>query len=188
MNERIEIGLPDKLQIRRRGSEIEIVRSWFGPKTVFVTVFAVFWIGFLYFWYAKLGEARGEVSAVMTYFPLIHVAVGVGIAYYALCGWLNRTRITVGRGKLSLRHGPLPWIGNLELDAQAIRQVYVRQVFSTANHSTSVRYDINVLTRDGRAVKFAGGIENSEQALYIEQEVEKFLGIKDQPVKGGFPG
>jgi hypothetical protein len=114
------------------------------------------------------------------------VAVGVGITYYVLCGWLNRTRITVGRGKVSVRHGPLPWFGNLEMDSSALKQLYVKEVISNSRNGTTVRYDLNALTREGRSIKFAGGMETSDQALYIEQEIEKFLGIKDGPVKGEY--
>lgn len=188
MDNRVDVGLPDRLQINRRGSEIELVRSWFGPQVVFMTVFAVFWDGFLYSWYSSLGDFKGGMDSIFFYLPLIHVAVGAGITYYALCGWLNRTRITVGCGKVSVRHGPLPWVGNLEMDSSAIKQLYAKQVVSSTRNGTSVRYDVVALTRDGRSIDFAGGMESSEQALYIEQEVEKFLGIKDQPVKGEYAG
>jgi hypothetical protein len=188
MDDRIEVGLPDKLEINRRGSEIEIVRTWFGPQVLFMTVFAVFWDGFLYFWYSKLGELKGGMDSMAFYFPMIHVAVGAGITYYVLCGWLNRTRITVGRSKVSVRHGPLPWFGNLEMDATAIKQLFAKEIISSSRSGNTVRYDLNALTRDGRNIKFISGIENSDQALYIEQEIEKFLGIKDGLVKGEYIG
>jgi hypothetical protein len=186
MDDRIEVGLPDKLEINRRGSEIEIVRTWFGSQVLFITAFAVFWDGFLFSWYSMLGEFKGGMDSMFFYFPLIHVAVGVGITYYALCGWLNRTRITVGRGKVSVRHGPLPWFGNREMDSSAIKQLYAKEMISTSRNGTTVSYDLNALTRDGRSIKFVGGLENSDQALYIEQEIEKFLGVKDGPVKGEY--
>jgi len=188
MNDRIEVGLPDKLEINRRGSEIEIVRTWYGAHVLFMTAFVVFWDGFLYVWYSQLGEFPGGMGSLMFYFPMIHVAVGAGITYYVLCGWLNRTRITVGRGKVAVRHGPLPWFGNLEMDSSAIKQLYAKEMISSSRNGTTVHYDLNALTRDGRSITFVGGMENSDQALCIEQEIEKFLGIKDGVVKGEFPG
>lgn len=185
MENRIEVGLPDKLALNRRGSEIEIVRTWFGSQVLFMTFFAVFWDGFLYFWYAKLGDSP---DPMMRYFPMIHVAVGIGITYYVLCGWFNRTCITVGRGKVSVRHGPLPWFGNLEMEASALKQLYAKERITSSRNGTTVRYDLNALTSDGRSIKFVGGMENSDQAVYIEQEIEKFLGIKDGQVKGEYAG
>jgi hypothetical protein len=38
--------------------------------------------------------------------------------------------------------------------------------------------------RDGTDVKLIGGLEKPEQAVYIEQQIESFLGIVDHPVQG----
>ena len=42
MSERMELGLPDKLELRAQGTGIEIVRKWFGWKVILTTAFAVF--------------------------------------------------------------------------------------------------------------------------------------------------
>ena len=46
--------------------------------------------------------------------PIAHVAVGVGLTYYTLTRLMNRTRIEVSRDELTIRHGPLPWRGNMD--------------------------------------------------------------------------
>jgi hypothetical protein len=97
-NNKIEIGLPDKLEPYHRGSYIEIVRKWFGYRIIFMTVFAIFWDGFLFMWYSKVGEGADPMAF---YFPLIHVAVGIGLTYAVVAGWLNRTYILVGQGKIA---------------------------------------------------------------------------------------
>ncbi len=44
-----------------------------------------------------------------------------------------------------------------------------------------------MVTRDGRKVKLTSDLESSEEALYLEQAIERALGIKDQPVRGEIP-
>jgi hypothetical protein len=179
----MDIGLPDKLTLNYRGTGFEIVRTWLGWQAIFLTVFAVFWDGFLFFWYS-MALGFGAVNMMMVLFPLIHVAAGVGITYTALAGWLNATRISVDQGKVTVRHGPLPWLGNKDLDATNIQQLYSKEKISTGRNSTSVTYEVHAITADGRNEKLVSGLESSEQALYIEQEVERHFHIEDTPVRG----
>jgi hypothetical protein len=45
-------------------------------------------------------------------------------------------------------------------------------------------YEVRAVTQEGRNTKLVGGLETSEQALSIEQAIEKRLGIRDVPVAG----
>jgi hypothetical protein len=181
MAKRMDLGLPDKLELRNEGSGIEIIRKWFGWKTLFLTVFAVFWDGFLLVWYSFTLPMG---LTLFTLFPLIHVAAGVGITYTALTGWINRTRIRVDQGRISVRHGPLPWLGNKDLDGSTLKQLYSKEKVSRGRNSTSITYEVHAITNTGKNVKLVSGLESSEQALYIEQEIERYFGIEDAPVRG----
>ena len=181
MGKRMDLGLPDKLELRNQGTGIEIVRTWFGWSVIATTAFAVFWDGFLFFWYSM---AFGTGNAMMTLFPLIHVAVGVGVTYAALAGWVNRTRIAVDQGRISVRHGPLPWLGNKDLDGSNLKQLYSKEKISRGRNSTSVKYEVHAITTSGKNEKLLSGLETSEQALYIEQEIERYFRIEDAPVRG----
>jgi hypothetical protein len=184
MAKNIKLGRPEKLQLFNRGSSLEIVRKWFGRKIVLLTVFAAGWDGFLLIWILDAGLTADPMS----YFPLLHLAAGIGITYYVVAGWLNRTSIRVERGKLAVRHGPIPWLGNKELEASNLKQLYVKEHAPQAGRSTTVTYEVHAITRDDRNIKLVSGLEASEEALYIEQEIETYLGIEDIPVKGGFVG
>lgn len=184
MEKRIELGLPDQLELRNQGSGIEIIRRWFGWRVLLVTAFAVFWNGFLYSWYSFALSFDSPLASYMTLFPLIHVAAGVGLAYTALAGWLNRTRIAVDQGRISVRHGPLPWLGNKDLDGSTLKQVYSKEKISRGRNSTSTTYEVHAITASGKNEKLLSGLETSEQALYIEQEIERYFRIEDAPVRG----
>ena len=177
----MDIGLPEKIRFLDHVSHIEIVRTWFGMQTLFLTAFAVFWDGFLFFWYSNIPE-DGPLMVVL--FPLLHVAVGVGVSYYALTGWFNRTHIYVGQGRLGVRHGPLPWPGNKEIDAHDVKQLYAKEKISRSRNSTTVTYELRAVTKSGRNVKLVGGLESQEQAIFIEQKIERYLRIEDAPVPG----
>jgi hypothetical protein len=179
----MDIGLPDKLTLNYRGSGFEIVRKWLGWQTIFLTVFAVFRDGFLLFWYST-ALGFGAVNMMMVLFPLIHVAAGVGISYAALAGWFNTTRISVDQGKVTVRHGPLPWLGNKDLDGASLTQLYSKEKVSRGRNSTSVTYEVHAITATGKNEKLVSGLDSSEQALYIEQEIERHFHIEDMPVRG----
>ena len=181
----IELGLPDKVELHHRGSYIEIVRKWFGWQIVFLTGFAVFWNGLLFKWYTSIPD---EVDLMAVLFPLMHVAVGVGLTYYVLAGWFNRTHIFVNHGKIAVRHRPIPWFGNKEIAASNLQQLYAKEKVSHSNSGTTVRYEVHAITHRGRDAKIVGGLESSEQALFIEQQIEKYLHIADAPVKGEYGG
>jgi hypothetical protein len=181
MAKKIDLGLPDKLAMAYTGSGFEISRKWFGWQIIFLTFFAIFWDGFLFFWYSM---AFVTGSAIMMLFPLIHVAVGIGITYTALAGWVNTTRITVNQGRIAVRHGPLPWIGQRDLDASDVKQLYSKEKISRGRNSTTTTYEVHAVTHTGKNVKLLSGLESSEQALYIEQEIERYFRIEDAPVKG----
>lgn len=177
----VEVGLPAKLERRRTAEGMEITRRWFGWQVVFMTAFAAFWDGFLVVWYMQAGKS-GDLMMVL--FPLIHVGVGVGITYHAFIGWFNRTHIVFSPRKLTIAHRPFPWIGSLELNARTLKQLYSKERISRGRNGTSVTYEVHAVTKDGRSRRILGGLENSEQALYIEQEIESYLGIEDRPVRG----
>lgn len=174
-----EIGLPDKLERRRTDAGMEIVRRWFGFHILFLTAFACMWDAFLVYWYS-IALTKGDLGEIL--FPLVHVAAGVGITYYVACGWVNRTHVVFNPQRITIRHKPLPWLGNREINAQNLKQLYSKVTY--ANNGRSVHYSVHALTKDGRNVEILGGLDNGEQALYIEQEIENYLGIKDAPVRG----
>jgi hypothetical protein len=182
MIERIEVGLPEGLDVVRHGSHIEIVRKWFEWKVVAITGFALLWDGFLINWYMNVAPRADPMA---TYFPLIHVAVGIGITYYVIAGWLNRTHILVGRGKVIVHHRPIPWFGNSEIDASTLKQLYAQErVIQRRRGRSTSTFEVRAVTHDGRNRSLVGSLASEEQALSIEREIEKHLGIRDIPVAG----
>jgi hypothetical protein len=183
-----ELGIPEKIKIDKDFQHLHIVRKWFGFKFIFLTLFAIVWDGFLIFWYvtAFLSFAGGAGELLMLLFPLLHVALGIGLTYYVLTGYLNSTVIDVDFNSITVEHGPLPFWGNKQVVSKMIAQLYCKRDDTLGNRGfyNANGYAVHAITVDRRNIKLLSGLDNSEQALFIEQEIESFLKIEDKPVKG----
>ena len=87
MNDFVDIGLPDKMNITRQYDSMTIIRKWFGWDVIFITVFAVIWNGIIFKNYSNLESYES--------LPWIHILVGVFISYYAITGMFNKTSIYI---------------------------------------------------------------------------------------------
>ncbi len=160
--------------------ELSLSWRWFSPgKHLFMLIFAVGWNSFLVFWYQAVSQ--GGAPWLFYVFPLVHVAVGVSMAYGALTGLVNRTTITVGDRELTVRHGPLPWRGNHTIAHRDVAQLFC-QKHMTKNKSAHT-FAVHAQLQD-RELELVSNLPEARQALYIEQLIEGALGIEDAPVAG----
>ena len=163
-----------------------ITRRWFSCVFIFLAFFCVFWDGFLVFWYSIAFGAGAPLIAKL--FPILHLALGIGLTYFTLAGFVNRTTIEVASDELTIQHGPLPWFGNHRLPVDQLEQLYSRQVVNQGkNGRISYSYKVNAVTREGKKITLLSGLTESDQALFVEQQLEQHLGIKDRPVPGELP-
>jgi hypothetical protein len=181
--QRAKAALPSRFEVEEDGTTTRITWRWFTGKTLKLALFCVTWDSFLVFWYGA-ALTQKNTPWLMVVFPVLHVSVGLGLTYKVLADFLNRTRIEVNRALLTIRHGPLPWGGNQVLPGRSLAQLYGEEVISTSDDSTSVSYSLVALDRQGRKVKLLSGLEEKDQVLYLEQALERRLGIEDAPVDG----
>jgi hypothetical protein len=179
----LDVGMPDKMDVSHKGSYLEITRRWIGAKVFFMVPFTIFWCGFLVFWYSKAMDIE---NLTFRLFPLLHVGVGIWLLYSTTAGLINKTTVRVGFERITVRHGPVPYFGKT-ISAMDIKQLYSKEKTSYSSRQRSVSYEIHAMTQAGKNVKLVTRLESSEQALFIEQEIEKYLGIKDRPVRGEIP-
>ena len=179
---RPEVPLPPKFRMEDWGRDLVITWRWFSPKFLALAFFCAFWDGFLVFWYVM--AFRQGAPLVMKLFPILHLAVGVGLTYFTLAGFLNRTAVKVSRDALGISHSPLPWPGNRVLPSTEIEQLYCGERMHRHRHSCSYSYQLNAVGRDGSKIKLISGLEEPEAALFLEQAIEARLGIQDRPVRG----
>lgn len=164
------------------GASVTVTRRWFAPHYVFLAFFCVAWDGFLVFWYSNLGNTPGPFSVIAAVFPIAHVAAGVGLTYFTLAGFLNRSTFSLNDQSLMVRHGPLPWKGNHTIDRNDIKQLYCEESVSRNRNNTNRTYYLSAVLVDGRQVRL--GSMPMNHAKYIEDLLEERLGITDMQVPG----
>jgi hypothetical protein len=185
--------MPERITRELLPSGLRLSYRWLRPAAYFFVVFCVFWNAFLVFWFApatagldltKGIDALPGPRLMMLLFPLLHVAAGIGLAYFTACLFVNRTVIDVSPREIRVQVGPLPWRGNLAVPPAQVAQIYREEIVRHTKNGRSVSYHLSVATKDGRKLKLLSGVPSADQALYLEQEIERHLGIRDQPVTG----
>ncbi len=180
---RPKVALPSKFEVDDRGYDgMRVSWRWFSPKHIGALVFCIAWDSFLLFWYGIALTA--DAPWIMIVFPIAHVAVGVGMTYATLAGFVNRTDVEVSRARLSIRHGPIPWLGNLDVSGRELTQLYSTEEINRGKNGTTTTYTLNAIDRSGVKRKLLKGLTEIEQVLWLEQALERHLGIEDRPVEG----
>lgn len=180
---RAEVPLPSGIRVEQWGHELCLARRWFTPAVLFLLFFCVAWDGFLVFWYS-MAFSDANTPWIMIVFPVAHVAIGIGLTYFTIASLLNTTRIRVANGQLSVRHGPLPWLGSCDISVDDIEQIFCSEKTKHGENGSHTFYGVNAMLTDGRKIKLVSGLSEADQALYIEQTIEDHLHIPDRPVGG----
>jgi hypothetical protein len=185
--------LPEKMVREVLPNGVAFTYRWFGLQYLFLAFFCVIWNSFLFSWYtaatsgvdwSKGLEALQADRLSMLLFPIGHLAVGIGLTYYTICGFVNRTRVAVASRVITISHGPLPWRGNRTVPGSDVQQLYREEVVSRTKNGTRTSYQLSAIRKDNSKVKLLAGLAGADLALFLEQEIEQALGIRDQPVSG----
>lgn len=161
-------------------------RSWRTPQLKGLLAFCIFWDGFMVLWYTIIGM-MDDPPLTHVLFPLLHVAVGVGLTYRVLAGFVNTTTLTVRDRALSIRHFPLPWRGSRTLASSEIRQLYSGRKVRESRNDLATSFFLGAVLADGSKVPLVSDLANEEQALFLEQRLEDHLELRDEPVEGELP-
>ena len=190
--ERAPVSLPERFDVQGSGRNIRIRWRWFKVAELFLIPFAIAWNVFLVGWYSIAfgvgSDVPGGMGLIMMVFPLAHVAVGVGVAYRAVANLVNRTTVAAVDGTLRVRHGPLPWWPNPTVPLRDLEQLYVTRKVVRGKNGTSVTFELRAVTRAHRTQLLLGGLAALDQALWLEQELERALDIRDRAVAGEYKG
>ena len=184
----LEYETPPAVSVHEKDNEIQLNRRWFSWSALPVLGFAAVWDAFLVGWYAMAANVPGGVGTLFFVFPLIHVGVGVGLTYFGLAKVFNRTKIWSDGHKIRVTHGPFKWRKPREVYVSAIRQLYVHQSDVKRRRQPSVGqlFAVHALLEGGGSLPLVEGLTSHFDALFIEQELERFLKLDTAPVRGEY--
>lgn len=181
--ERPETPMPKGFSVEGGTGDLKITRPWLNESTGGLTVACLIWNGIMAVWYGMaITQGQWPIAACGSIFAL----VGLGLAYGTLASHLNKTVITVNSSGLEVKSGPIPAPGNKRLEAMTLKQLYTKQIMSRSR-VTSYHYQVRAINSENQDHIVVEGLTDPMQALYIEQEIEQSLGIKDRPVRGEMP-
>ena len=178
--------MPEGVEALKLKSELDIRLNW--QKTTskggrgFITLFTFLWNLILLPF--VLAIIIGGNWGILLFISL-HLAVGLGLLWYTLAVYFNRTSLSISKRSLRVRSLPirLPTFRSKDLDVEAIQQLYVsKYTASTTNGVPNYAYALYAVMKDGTKVSLLRGM-NRETQRYIEKEIEGFLGIPNKGVK-----
>lgn len=178
---RPQVSLPPGFTVETVGNVLSITRRWFRPSAWMLVFFALFWNGFMVVWH---GIALTTGTWIMSLFGLLHTGVGLWLIYYVAALFANRTVIRASPALLEVAHGPVPWRGNLRMEATGIGQLYCTEKIRRSKNGTRTGYRVEAILPDNRRKVLVEGLDDADHALFIEQQIERHLRIADRPVEG----
>ncbi len=177
---RQEIVMPEGTDVLHLPNMLDIQISWFksAPKGLigFLSFFNIMWNGILAFIVSSGPEAL--------MFSIFHIAIGLVMLYWLASLFLNKTEVIVTTQYIDIKHGPLrnPFKPSIHLNSNEIKQLYVQKYKSgEINDRPTYAYALHAILNKGNSTQLLKGMDKDTQ-LYLEQEIEKHLNIKDQRV------
>lgn len=187
-----EVPLPKGITVEQDYEGLKITRRWFNLSAIFLTFFCLIWDGSIVMLFIF---SISSGTYVMALAGSIHAIAGVCLTYWCIALYLNKTTITVSSYLIKVLHSPLPFPGSKEFPIDQLNQVFIKERVKTSRSSGSYAassqyysYDVYILDKNNSETKIVSNLNDKSQALYIEQEIEKYLDIEDQYVPGSVTG
>ena len=166
---RSRVQLPAGMSMTTTADQVVIRRRWLRQKHWFL----LFIIGGAAVYVAYLWAAIGASAwlVVGTLFVL-------SWNYHLAAMFLNSTVVTANATSVSVRHGPLPslFARNAAVHKHAVEQLYA------AKHGP--QFAVLAKLRSGDPLRLVAPLITAEQAMFVEQQLEKALGLVDVAVEG----
>jgi hypothetical protein len=159
-----------------------IMRRWYAPKLLLVLLGCLAWDGCVVGSYADAFQ-HSRISLLNVPLGIVQVAMAVGLTYYTLAGFVNRTWMTAERGTLTIRHAPLPWFGNRTMPAANIAKLYCTQVRMVNKESIDITYTLWAALKGGAKIPLITDLPDADQGVFLQQRFEDRLAIVDVPLQ-----
>ncbi|MCP3136828.1 hypothetical protein [Pyxidicoccus xibeiensis] len=179
---RAPVPLPSRFQVEEVDGTLRLRWRWVSVHVFSEFIFAAIldaMVALTVVTYISGDTKLGELLCLSPF-----AVLAVLLTYRVMMLLLNHTTLEVSRHQLSIRHGPIPGRRDLELKGSQLTQLYGRECVHKGNVGDTLTYDLIARDDKGREVTLLAGLEEVQQVLFLEQQLERRLGIEDTPVEG----
>ena len=186
------VPMPKQMIVAEGPESLTVEWKWSGMPTIFFLCFAVFWnFGVAVFIFAALSpwvkKEEGAIGLHFWLFMIPFVLIGIGTGWMALAFLLNKTKVSVEEKVLTVTHRPVRWFGERRLEASKISQLFCSEyVAYKQNEVPQYRMCVNAHMHDGSHLQLIKGLNENGQAFYLEDLLERHLGITDRSMPGEY--
>jgi hypothetical protein len=177
----VPVALPDGFRLDDDGMERRVSWRWFSWYAMRGIIFAVIFslpLAFVLYAYANSPDKSWPAPALAI---TLSLALPAAATIY---GWLaylvNRTTVRVDAARVSVRHGPLPWLGAKDVARADIKGIVSERVLNDSSDSSDgtifqprVIYLVKLILKSGKTVSLVRGLHSPDEALFIEQQIRK---------------
>jgi len=184
------VPMPPQYEVLQLRSSLDISFDWKSNSDSFLWWFSLLWNSIVI-------PAALIIFMMGEWFGLLiislHLLVAFCLAYYFVATWFNKTHIIVTDQNLTITHSPIPafWRKQQAYASGDIDQLFcIEYKASTTNGDPDYAYMVKAIIKNeayNKPITLISGLAKPEQALYIEQQIEHFLGIKNRLVTGELP-
>jgi len=174
------VALPKNCSITENDSALVLTRGWWSASRHLLSLVLALTAdaGIFIFAWAFGWTMRPDLYV----YAAIYLLVALLINYYAVVMAINKTTIRVALQEISIVNGPLPWQGCITMPIREIRMLSWDEDNAHPRRSTITTYSICAFKQGGERHGLLKDINSVDEARFLEQEMTRFLGIKEAAV------
>lgn len=176
------IELPRCIRLAKNDESLVLEYRWISSRLIYLAPLCAIWDAVFFLWYRS--GFISTTTLLSSFYMLFHFGSAVVLTYYCIADFINRTTISVSGGTLQVVDGPLTFFRNKGIALDELDQLYAREKRHRGKKLSWSSFEVHALLKTERNLLLVAGLRTSEQALYIEQLLEDYLGIRDRPVEG----
>jgi hypothetical protein len=183
------ISVPTKMTVRKNPHHLIITKRRFENIYVFWTLVVIaydmFVLPHFYDWYITIFSAP-KIDMFTILFSLLNTSIILGAHYALMICFFNITVVSVTSNVISVKDVPFPVWGNKRLASKDVLQLYCKKENVWNKFHISTDFSVEAVMNGKSNVTLLFNLKRADLALFVEQEIEKFLNIEDKPINGEF--